>query len=76
MGVLLISAHGAGRIKEVAYLLLIAAGLGLVVAQFARSAIRGALIVAGLALVLAGVLLVIATHWGSDGTVHEYLRVR
>jgi hypothetical protein len=60
--------HTGVRIAEVGYLLLLFAGVWLVAAQtplfkFAKARTP----VSGTAIALAGVLLIIATHWGHFG---------
>jgi len=61
--------HQTGvTLAEVGFLLILIAGVWLVAAQlpvFRMSTART--IVAGIALALAGVLLLIATHWGHFG---------
>ena len=63
-----ISAHTGGRLAEVGFLLILFAGVWLVAAQlpvFGMRVFRTG--VAGLALAIAGALLIIATHWGHFG---------
>jgi hypothetical protein len=56
------------RLAEVAFLLILFAGLWLVAAEIPRFGLRKArTIVAGVALAVAGLLLIIATHWGHFG---------
>jgi hypothetical protein len=56
------------RLAEVGFLLMVFAGVWPVAAEIPRLGMRKArTIVAGVALALAGVLLIIATHWGSFG---------
>jgi len=56
------------RLAEVGFLLMVFAGVWLVAAEIPRLGMAKArTIVAGVALALAGVLLIIATHWGSFG---------
>jgi hypothetical protein len=61
--------HQAGvTIAEVGFLLILFAGIWLVAAQipvFKMPKVRTT--VAGIALAVAGVLLIIATHWGHFG---------
>ena len=60
--------HAGTRVAEVGFLLVLFAGVWLVAAQirwFKFAAART--IVAGLALAIAGVLLIVATHWGHFG---------
>lgn len=63
---LLALTHETGiRLAEIGFLLILFAGIWLVAAEIPglkMGTARG--IVAGLALALAGVLLIIATHWG------------
>jgi len=55
-------------LAEIGFLLMLFAGVWLVAAQIPRLGISKArTIVAGTALALAGLLLIIATHWGSFG---------
>lgn len=69
VGTVLALTHQTGvRLAEVAFLLILFAGVWLVAAQiprFKHPATRT--IVAGSALALAGVLLIVATHWGHFG---------
>jgi hypothetical protein len=61
--------HQTGvTLAEVGFLLILFAGVWLVAAQIPVFKIpRARTIVAGMALALAGVLLIIATHWGHFG---------
>ena len=61
--------HQTGRtLAEVGFLLILFAGVWLVAAQIPAFKIpTERMIVAGIARALAGVLLVIATHWGHFG---------
>lgn len=65
---LAISRHDGKRLGEVAFLLVIVAGIGLAAAPL-RQVRNGRLItqLAGLVLALAGLLLAIASHWGKFG---------
>jgi phosphate/sulfate permease len=55
-------------LAEVGFLLILFAGVWLVAAEIPRLRISTArTIVAGIALALAGLLLIIATHWGQFG---------
>jgi|SRR5579884_3099681 len=71
MVILDFSPHTGGRLAEVGFLLILIAGVWLAVAQipqfrFGTSAtFRTG--VAGVALALGGLLLIIATHWGHFG---------
>jgi hypothetical protein len=56
------------RLAEIGFLLVVIAGIWLVVAQIPKFKIATArTIVAGCALAIAGVLLIIATRWGHFG---------
>lgn len=56
------------RLAEVEFLLILFVGIGLVAAEIAMLKANAARrIVAGIALALAGLLLIIATHWGQFG---------
>ena len=56
------------RLAEVGFLLILLAGVWLVVAEVPRLRVsRARTIVAGAALAISGVLLVVATHWGHFG---------
>jgi hypothetical protein len=58
--------HATGtKLAEIGFLLILIAGVWLVASEIsALRAHRARTIVAGVALAAAGVLLVIATHWG------------
>jgi hypothetical protein len=61
--------HSGIRIAEIGFLLILFAGVWLAAAsieQLKLSHTRS--IVAGLALALAGLLLIVATHWGAFGS--------
>jgi hypothetical protein len=61
-------AHTGSRLAEIGFLLILIAGLWLLSAEFAwfgRTKMRRG--VAGLALAIAGVLLIVATRWGHFG---------
>ena len=61
-----LSPHTGARLAEVGFLLIALAGLGL----WARASGRGrreSTAFVGLALAAAGVLLIVATHWGHFG---------
>jgi len=62
-------AHRTGiRLAEVGYLFLLFAGVWLTAAQIPRFKFGATrTIVAGVALAIGGVLLIIATHWGQFG---------
>jgi hypothetical protein len=62
-------AHQTGvRLAEYGFLLIMFAGVWLAAAQIPKLKMGTArTIVAGLALALAGLLLIIATHWGHFG---------
>lgn len=61
--------HQTGiRLAEIGFLLILTAGLWLVAAQIPLLKLRTLrTIVAGVLLAVAGVLLIIATHWGRFG---------
>jgi len=62
---LAMSAHTGTRLAELGFLLILFAGVWLVAAEFPKLGIsRVRMIVAGAALAGAGLLLIIATHWG------------
>ena len=66
--VLAITRHTGLRLAEVGFLLVLFAGVWLVAAQIPRlkmGTLR--MIVAGVALALGGLLLIVATHWGHFG---------
>ena len=53
------------RLAEVGYVLILAAGIWLAAAQVPRFKFAaGRTVLAGVALALGGLLLIIATHWG------------
>jgi hypothetical protein len=63
-----VSHDDAVRLAEVAFLLIAFAGIWLAAAQFRFFKLaRARMAIAGLALATAGVLLIIATHWGHFG---------
>jgi hypothetical protein len=65
---LALSHHTGVTLAEVGFLLILFAGVWLVAAQVPAFKMPIArTIVAGIALALAGVLLIIATHWGHFG---------
>jgi hypothetical protein len=69
MNTLALAQHTGTRLAEVGFLLILFAGIWLAAAQVPRFKFgnpRG--IVAGVALALAGLLLIIATHWGHFGS--------
>lgn len=61
--------HRTGlRLAEVGFLLILIAGVWLVAAQIPELKLRTVrTIVAGVLLAIAGLLLIIATHWGQFG---------
>jgi hypothetical protein len=66
--VLALSHQTGVTLAEVGFLLILFAGVWLVAAQIPAFKMRTArTIVAGIALACAGVLLIIATHWGHFG---------
>jgi UPF0716 family protein affecting phage T7 exclusion len=63
-----ISRHTGLDLAEVGFLLILIAGVWLVASQIPQLGHRPArTIVAGALLAIAGVLLIIATHWGHFG---------
>jgi hypothetical protein len=69
MALVLAMSKATGRhVAEVGFLLLVFAGVWLVAAEFPKLGLtRLRIIVAGIALALAGVLLIVATHSGGFG---------
>jgi len=69
MNIVLAITHQTGRkLAEVGFLLILFAGIWLAAAQIALFKLAAArTIIAGIALAIAGVLLIIATHWGGFG---------
>lgn len=66
--VVALTAHAGARLAEVGFLLILFAGVWLVAADLSRARLgRLRTVVAGLALAVSGVLLIIATHWGKFG---------
>jgi len=60
--------HTGARLAEIGFLLVFFAGIWLVAAQIPRLRFGvGRTIVAGVALAIGGLLLIIATHWGHFG---------
>lgn len=65
---LTLSRHASVRLAEIAFLLLLIAGIWMVVAELMpRQFHRTRMVVAGAALAASGVLLLVATHWGQFG---------
>jgi hypothetical protein len=65
MNTVALAHHTGVRLAEVGFLLILFAGIWLAVAQVPQFKVSAArTIVAGTALALAGLLLLIATHWG------------
>jgi hypothetical protein len=69
MSLVLGFAHHTGiRLAEVAFLLLLFAGVWLAAAQMSKfKLVTSRTIVAALALAISGVLLIVATRWGHFG---------
>jgi len=66
--VLAMTQHEGTRIAEIGFLLIAIAGVWLVAAELPSLAFaRVRRIVAGLVLAAAGVLLIVAAHWGHFG---------
>jgi hypothetical protein len=61
--------HAAGlKLAEVGFLLIVIAGIWLIASEIPQLRLHTArIIVAGAALTAAGVLLIIAAHWGHFG---------
>jgi len=58
------------RVAEVGFLLIVIAGIWLVAAEVPRLRFgKPRRVVSGVALAAAGVLLIVATHWGHFGSV-------
>jgi hypothetical protein len=65
---LTISHHTSVRIAEVAFLLILIAGIWMVAAELLPPRLqKSRMVVAGIAFAAAGLLLVIVTHWGHFG---------
>lgn len=63
-----ISHHTGARLAEIGFLLVIIAGVWLAAAEVPRLRMgTGRTMVAGLLLAAAGVLLIVAVHWGHFG---------
>ena len=68
MHVVALAHHTGRRLAEIGFLLILFAGIWLAAAQIPKFKLATArTIVAGVAFALAGVLLIIATHWGHFG---------
>ena len=68
MHLLALAHHTGARLAEIGFLLILFAGIWLAAAQVpAFKFATGRTIVAGVALAVAGLLLIIATHWGHFG---------
>ncbi len=66
--ILTINRATSTRLAEVAYLLILIAGIWIVVSEIPKLKLHTVrMVVAGIALGLAGLLLLIATHWGKLG---------
>jgi hypothetical protein len=66
--ILTINRATSARIAEIAYLLILIAGIWMVVAELTKLKLHTVrMVVAGIALGAAGLLLLIATHWGKLG---------
>jgi hypothetical protein len=67
--VLGIGKHAGIRLAEIGFLLILIAGVWLVASEFLQPARWGVFrrVVAGIALAISGVLLIVATHWGRFG---------
>jgi len=68
MHVVALAHHAGRRLAEIGFLLILIAGIWLAAAQIPAFKLSTArTIVAGVALAAAGVLLIIAIHWGHFG---------
>ena len=68
MHVVALSEHTGRHLAEIGFLLVLFAGVWLAAAQVPKFKLGTArTIVAGIALAVAGLLLIIATHWGHFG---------
>jgi hypothetical protein len=66
--ILTITRHNSLRLAEIGFLLILIAGVWLVAAQVPALKVGASrTAVAGVLLAVAGLLLIIATHWGSFG---------
>ncbi len=68
--VVAISASAGRKMAEVGFLLILISGIWLAIAQLQLERLKLArfrTIVAGIALAVAGALLIVATHWGHFG---------
>jgi len=66
--VLALTPQTGRKVAEVGFLLILFAGIWLAAAQIPLFGLRRArMIIAGIALAIGGVLLLIATHWGHFG---------
>jgi len=66
--ILALTRHTAIRLAEVGFLLILLAGAWLIAAQIPQLKLaRTRTVVAGWLLAIAGLLLIIATHWGHFG---------
>jgi hypothetical protein len=65
MNTVALARHTGVRLAEVGFLLILVAGVWLAAAQIPQFKFAtGRTIIAGIAMALAGILLLIATHWG------------
>ena len=65
MNTVALARHTGVRLAEVGFLLIVFAGVWLAAAQIPQFKMAtGRTIIAGIAMALAGILLLIATHWG------------
>jgi hypothetical protein len=68
MHVLALTHHTGRRLAEIGFLLILFAGIWLAAAQIPQFKFATTrMIVAGIALAVAGILLIIAVHWGHFG---------
>jgi hypothetical protein len=64
MILLALTKHNGARLAEVGFALLAVAGLLLAIGAVTPLGRRGGGLLGGLAIAAAGILLVVATHWG------------
>lgn len=62
-----LSPHASVRLAEIGFLLMVISGVWLAVAQLRTAFQTLRMVVAGILLAAAGVLLIVATHWGTFG---------
>ena len=66
--IVLVSHHTGRRLAEIAFLLILFAGVWLAFTEMPQLGFaKGRAALGGVALAVAGVLLIVATHWGHFG---------